>query len=114
MKYKLATTCFVIGAMLAPFAAYAEDADADRPNPATFVKDSAITTKIKSQLATKHLGSLKHTGVDTDRSGVVWMMRGPVLNGGCYACRTRDGDWNRRLRAAFRRARCRLARHTED
>ena len=73
MKYKLATTCFVIGAALAPLAAYAEDADADRPNPATFVKDSAITTKIKTQLAAEHLGSVKHISVDTDRNGVVWM-----------------------------------------
>jgi hyperosmotically inducible protein len=73
MKYKLATTCFVIGAMLAPVGAYAEDADADRPNPATFVKDSAITTKIKTQLAAEHLGSLKHVSVDTDKNGVVWM-----------------------------------------
>src|SRR5512146_1245128 len=73
LKYKLATTCFVIGAVLAPVAAYAEDADADRANPATFVKDSAITTKIKSQLASEHLGSLKHISVDTDQNGVVWM-----------------------------------------
>jgi hyperosmotically inducible protein len=73
MKYKLATTCFVIGAMLAPVVANAEDADADRPNPATFVKDSAITTKIKAQLAAEHLGSVTHIGVDTDRNGVVWM-----------------------------------------
>jgi hyperosmotically inducible periplasmic protein len=73
MKYKFATTCFVIGTMLVPVAAYAEDRDADRPNPATFVKDSAITTKIKSQLAAEHPGSLKHISVDTDRDGVVWM-----------------------------------------
>ena len=72
MKYKLATTCFVMGAMLAPVLAYA-DTDADRANPATFVKDSAITTKIKTQLASEHLGSLKHISVDTDRDGVVWM-----------------------------------------
>ena len=72
MKYKLAATCFVIGATLAPLAAYA-DADADRPNPATFVKDSAITTKIKAKLATEHLGSLAHISVDTDNNGVVWM-----------------------------------------
>src|SRR6202008_4757551 len=71
MKNKLATTCFVIGATLAPVAAYA--ADADRADPATFVKDSAITTKIKTQLASEHLGSLKHISVDADRNGVVWM-----------------------------------------
>ena len=51
MKYKLATTCFVIGATLAPVAAYAADSDTDRAKPATFVKDSAITTKIKVRLA---------------------------------------------------------------
>ena len=73
MKYKIATTCFVIGAMLAPVATYAEDADADRPNAATFVKDSAITTKIKTQFAAEHLGSIKHINVDTDHNGVVWI-----------------------------------------
>jgi hyperosmotically inducible protein len=77
MKSKVATICFVIGAMLAPVAVYAEDTDADRSNPATFVKDSAITTKIKTQLAAEHLGSLKHISVDTDQNGVVWM-RGTV------------------------------------
>jgi hyperosmotically inducible protein len=66
MKYKLATTCFVIGTVLAPVAAYAADS-------ATFVKDSVITTKIKTKLAAEHLGSAKHIKVDTDKDGVVWM-----------------------------------------
>ena len=73
MKLKLATTCFVIGAVLAPMATYAADSDTDRNNPATFVKDSAITAKIKTKLATEHPGSLKHVRVDTDKDGVVWM-----------------------------------------
>jgi len=73
VKFKLATTCLVIGAVLAPVAAYAEAADTDRANPATFVKDSAVTTKIKTKLAAEHLGSLKHISVDTDQNGVVWM-----------------------------------------
>jgi hyperosmotically inducible protein len=73
MKYKLATTCFVIGSMLAPVAAYAADSDTDRSKPEHFVKDSVITTKIKTRLAEEHLGSLKHIRVDTDRNGVVWM-----------------------------------------
>lgn len=72
MKYKLATTCFVMSAMLAPVAAYA-DTDADRADPATFVTDSAITTKIKTKLASEHPGTLKHISVDTDKNGVVWM-----------------------------------------
>ena len=73
MKYKLATTCFVIGTVLAPVAAYAADSDADRSKPAAFVKDSVITTKIKTKLAAEHLGSAKHIRVDTDKNGVVWM-----------------------------------------
>jgi len=71
MKYKLATTCFVIGSVLAPVAAYAADSDKDRSKPATFVKDSVITTKIKTKLAAEHLGSAKHISVDTDKDGVV-------------------------------------------
>ena len=73
MNYKLATTLFVIGSVLAPVAAYAADSDTDRSKPATFVKDSVITTKIKAQLAAKHLASAKHIKVDTDMNGVVWM-----------------------------------------
>jgi hyperosmotically inducible protein len=73
MNYKLATTFFVIGSVLAPVAAHAADSDADRSNPANYVKDSVITTKIKTKLAADHLGSMKHVRVDTDRNGGVWM-----------------------------------------
>jgi len=73
MKYKLATSCFVIGSVLAPIAAYATDSDTDRSKPTHFVKDSVITTKIKTKLAAEHLGSAKHIRVDTDKNGVVWM-----------------------------------------
>ena len=73
MNYKLATTFFVIGSVLAPVAGYAADLDTDRSKPATFVKDSVITTKIKTRLAADHLGTMKHVKVDTDRNGGVWM-----------------------------------------
>ena len=73
MRNKLATTCFVIGSMLVPVAAYSMDSDTHRDNPKTFVKDSVITTKIKSKLAAEHPGSMKHIRVDTDNNGVVWM-----------------------------------------
>jgi hyperosmotically inducible protein len=73
VKYKLATTCFVIGSVLAPVAVYAADSDTDRSKPTRFVKDSVITTKIKTKLAAEHLGSATHIKVDTDRNGVVWM-----------------------------------------
>ena len=72
MKYKLATTCFVIGSVLAPVAAYAADSDKNR-SAGTVVKESVITTKIKTKLAAEHLGSAKHISVDTDKDGVVWL-----------------------------------------
>lgn len=73
MRNKLVTASFVIGSMLVPVAAYAMDSDTDRNKPATFVKDSAITTKIKTKLAAEHPGSLKHIRVDTDQNGIVFM-----------------------------------------
>lgn len=73
MKYKLATTCFVIGSVLAPVAAYAADGDTDRSKPVTFVKDSVVTAKIKTKLAAEHPGSAKHIKVDTDRNGIVYL-----------------------------------------
>ena len=74
MNHKLlATTCFVIGSMLAPVAAFAVDSDTDRNKPESFVKDSVITTKIKTKLAADHPGSMKHISVDTDKNGIVWM-----------------------------------------
>jgi hyperosmotically inducible protein len=38
-----------------------------------FVKDSVITTKVKSKLAAKHLTTLTKIKVDTDENGVVWL-----------------------------------------
>jgi hyperosmotically inducible protein len=68
MKFKLAATCFVIGAALAPVA-FAADSD----KPTTFVKDSVITTKIKTKLAAENPASMADISVDTDKDGVVWM-----------------------------------------
>jgi hyperosmotically inducible protein len=75
MKILLATTCFVIGTVLAPVVAHAEDQDSDRSHPTTFVKDSVITTKIKAKLAEEKMSSLKDIHVDTDANG------GVVLSG---------------------------------
>ena len=72
MRYTLAAACFVIGASLAPVA-FAEDKDADRSNAHAWVKDSAITTKIKSKLATENPKTLARISVDTDKDGVVLM-----------------------------------------
>ena len=45
----------------------------DRSHPGAFVKDSVITTKIKSKLAAEHIKSLGRLHVDTDENGVVWL-----------------------------------------
>ena len=72
MKKTFALTCLVAATFLGPVIALAaDDADADRSHPKAFVKDSAITTKIKSKLAAEHITSLGHIHVDTDNHGVV-------------------------------------------
>jgi hyperosmotically inducible periplasmic protein len=73
MKLATATACFALAAFLAPMAAYSEDSDrdSDRAHPMTFVKDSAITTKIKAKLTREDPKSLVNVRVDTDANGVV-------------------------------------------
>ena len=73
MKLSIATAAFAAAAMLAGTAVYADDLDADRSQPKAFVKDSVITSKVKSKLAADHLGSLAHIRVDTDADGVVYL-----------------------------------------
>lgn len=70
MKIQIAASCFVIGALLSPFAAHAEDRDADH-KPMTYVKDSVITTKVKAKLAEEKMKTLLHITVDTDSKGEV-------------------------------------------
>jgi hyperosmotically inducible protein len=53
--------------------AFAADSDTDRNKPATFVKDSAITTKIKTKLAADNPASMATIHVDTDKDGIVWL-----------------------------------------
>jgi len=74
MKTKLAIAYLAIGALLAPIASFsADDADADRSQPTAFVKDSVITTKVKTKLAAENLKSIATIHVDTDAKGVVWL-----------------------------------------
>jgi hyperosmotically inducible protein len=70
---RFATTCVLLGALLGTTALVAQDSDTDRTHPVTFVKDSAITTKIKTELAAEHLTSMGRIHVDTDKDGVVWL-----------------------------------------
>ncbi len=46
---------------------------ADEATDHHFVKDSVITTKVKTKLAAKHMSTLTHVKVDTDANGVVWL-----------------------------------------
>jgi hyperosmotically inducible protein len=71
MKTNLAVTCLIVGTLLAPVASYAEDQDADRAHPMTYVKDSVITTKVKTKLADEKMSSLARVQVDTDSKGAV-------------------------------------------
>ncbi|MGO9992532.1 MAG: BON domain-containing protein [Steroidobacteraceae bacterium] len=74
MKSKLAITCVVFGTLLGSAMAPADqDSDAARPHPKAFVKDSAITMKIKTKLAAEHITSVARIHVDTDEDGVVWL-----------------------------------------
>lgn len=71
MNTKLISACFVAAGLLTSFVVRAEDGDADRKHPVAFVKDSAITTKVKAKLATDKIGSLARIHVDTDKNGMV-------------------------------------------
>lgn len=74
MNTKLATACLVFGTLLGFTAiTVAQDSDTDRSHPAAFVKDSAITSKIKTKLAADHITSMARIHVDTDKHGVVWL-----------------------------------------
>ena len=72
MKSKLMITSLFTACMALPIAAHtADDRDKDRSSPKVWVKDSVITTKIKSELAMKKLSSAVHIKVDTDDKGAV-------------------------------------------
>jgi hyperosmotically inducible periplasmic protein len=74
MKPTFAISCVLFGTLLAPAAVVvAHDSDTDRSHPEAFVKDSVITTAVKTKLAAEHLTSLGRIHVDTDKDGVVWL-----------------------------------------
>lgn len=73
MKLKIATAALAAAGILAGTAVIAQDVDADRSHPKAFVKDSVITTKVKSKLAADHITSLGRIRVDTDANGVVYL-----------------------------------------
>jgi hyperosmotically inducible protein len=72
MKKLVLTGLIAVSACYLPVA-MADNTDSDTSHPGAFVKDSVITTKVKSKLAAKHLSTLTHIKVDTDNQGVVWL-----------------------------------------
>lgn len=75
MKIKLATSLLLMGTFLTPLAAYAADASvaATKPTFKEVVKDSVITTKVKTQLAAHKFSSAFHIKVETDENGFVML-----------------------------------------
>ena len=71
MKLKLATSAIVIAALLTPLAAGAADTGTAPTRSPAFVKDSAITARIKARLAEEKTLDLAHVKVDADPNGTV-------------------------------------------
>jgi hyperosmotically inducible protein len=67
MKTLILSTAIALGAVGAMSVAIADT------DTGTYVSDSVITTKVKAQLAAKHMSTLTKIKVDTDRDGVVWL-----------------------------------------
>jgi hyperosmotically inducible protein len=74
MKTNIAITCVLLSTLLGCTAALAdEDAASTGSHAQAYVKDSIITTKVKTMLAAEHPNSFARIHVDTDRDGVVWL-----------------------------------------
>jgi hyperosmotically inducible periplasmic protein len=68
--------CVLASSLLGPALVMAAEAtaDSDSSHPTQYVKDSAITTAVKTKLAAQdHMSSLTKLKVDTDQNGVVWL-----------------------------------------
>jgi hyperosmotically inducible periplasmic protein len=57
--------------LMGSVAVYATDSDTQYPG--MYVKDSAITTKVKTKLLAKHPTLLSEVQVNTDHDGNVWL-----------------------------------------
>lgn len=68
---RLVASCFVIGLLLTPTAGCSVDKDRHHSSAGEFVKDSVITTKIKTKMAADKHVSAMDVKVDTDKDGVV-------------------------------------------
>jgi hyperosmotically inducible periplasmic protein len=73
MKSLMIATMLVAAGTYGSIALADPATDSDTSHPGAFVKDSLITTKVKIQLAAKHMETLTDIRVDTDNAGVVWL-----------------------------------------
>ena len=76
MSFRNITTALATSAALVlGGTAIAQTGDPDQPQPnhKAFVRDSEITAKVKTKLASEHLSSLARIHVDTDPDGVVYL-----------------------------------------
>ncbi len=69
MKLSKLASLVVVGALVVPLASLADDKPAGMAK--AWVKDSVVTTKIKTQLATSKISSLAKLHVETDADGWV-------------------------------------------
>src|ERR1700690_3537072 len=73
MKTLLVSALLALTGGFASIAVANPPTDSDSSHPGTFVRDSIITTKVKTKLAAKHLSTLTNIQVDTDNAGMVWL-----------------------------------------
>jgi hyperosmotically inducible periplasmic protein len=73
MKKLLMVSLVALSAASAPLVMAQSGSGSDTSRTGTYVKDSVITTKVKSKLAAKHMSTLTNVKVDTDAQGVVWL-----------------------------------------
>lgn len=72
MNFNILPACLLATALLFPAVGYSDNTKSDN-KAMTFVKDSAITTKVKAKLAADKVTSATSIKVDTDQDGVVWL-----------------------------------------
>ena len=72
MSRNIKVLCLMAATLMLPVAAHASgDRDDDRDRPQTYVKDSTITSEIKSRLSEEHGKSMARIHVETEDHGVV-------------------------------------------
>src|ERR1700722_19252189 len=73
MKKLILTALVAVSPICVSIATADQPADSDTSHAGAYVKDSVITTKVKTKLAAKHMSTLTNIKMDTDNQGVVWL-----------------------------------------